>query len=173
MFALGGERALADIIVWHDANGGVHYTNSLDGVPADRREEAATFVKERPRAAPEPEPTPTVPEVAAATPAPLMSEDAMEDRLIRAFAAGVEAANQAAGEEGAEVEPSTMVQTTEVLVEAPERDAIVVGGFAPQFPVRRRPREPDVEPEDEEEAPFIVGPAGPPPIGAAGPPPIE
>ena len=165
--------ALADIYVWTDASGGEHFVTSLDGVPEDGRTSAKLFVRERPRAAPEPEPTPE-----AAVPAPAVAEASdevpIEERLIDAFAAGVEAAD-ADGDEEVVAAPATVVQTTEVFVEAPERETLIVGGFMPGFPARRpRGRRPEPEPEREDpRGSFVVGPAGPPPIGAAGPPPIS
>ncbi|MGH7802773.1 MAG: flagellar hook-length control protein FliK, partial [Candidatus Binatia bacterium] len=65
--ALASPSAPADIYVWHDAGGAEHYTNSLDGVPEERRSDATLFVRERPRAAPEPTPEPS-PEAAPAAP---------------------------------------------------------------------------------------------------------
>jgi hypothetical protein len=165
-FLTGLARASAagDIYVWHDVGGGEHYTTSLDGVPEDRRSSAALFVRERPRAAPEPTPT------AEAKPAaPQAEEEAIEDRVVRAFAAGVEAASQAVADDEAEIVPATIVQTTEVVVEPAEGDTLVVGGFVPGGRVRR-PRGPSAEIPDDE--PSFVSPAGPPPIGAAGPAPV-
>ncbi|MGH7803781.1 MAG: hypothetical protein ACREQJ_05495, partial [Candidatus Binatia bacterium] len=96
-------------------------------------------------------------------------DEAIEDRIVRAFAAGVEAGTDAAAEGEAEIVPATIVQTTEVVVEPPRGDTIVVGGFVP----RRRPRRPPDARRDKDDAPFVVGPAGPPPIGAPGPPPVN
>ena len=164
LIGFANASAAGDIYVWRDVGGGEHYTTSLDGVPEDRRDSAALFVRERPRAAPEPTPT------AEAEPAlPKAEEEAIEDRVVRAFAAGVEAASQATDDDEAEIVPATIVQTTEVIVEPAERDTLVVGGFVPGGRVRR-PRGPSPEIPDDE--PSLVGPAGPPPIGAAGPPPV-
>jgi hypothetical protein len=160
---LARASAAGDIYVWHDVGGGEHYTTSLDGVPEDRRGTATLFVRERPRAAPEPTPT-AEPSPAA----PRTDDETIEDRVVRAFAAGVEAASQAAADD-AEIVPATIVQTTEVVVEPAERDTLIVGGFVPGAR-GRRPRGPRPEIPDEE--PSFVGPAGPPPIGAAGPAPV-
>lgn len=165
LIGVTGGSAPADIYVWQDVTGGEHYTNSLEGVPEDRRASATLFVRERPRAAPEPTPP------AEEEPAALAAEsEATEDRIVRAFAAGVEAATGAAAQGDVEIVPATIVQTTEVVVEPAERDTLVVGGFVPGHRGRRPPRD-GGRPEEPDRA-FVVGPAGPPPIGAAGPAPV-
>lgn len=167
LIGLASASAAADIYVWHDTGGAEHYTNTLEGVPEDRRASATLFVRERPRAAPEPTPPA---EEEPVTPAVAEEGEAIEDRIVRAFAAGVEAATEAAAEGGAPIVPATIVQTNEVIVQPAESDTIVVGGFVPGQRVRR-PRGPS--PEFQDDLPSFVGPAGPPPIGAAGPPPVS
>jgi hypothetical protein len=160
----------ADIWVWRDAGGAEHFTNSPEGVPPDRRSEATLFVRERPRAAPLPAVVPAAVETAA--PVAVAEREPIEDDLARAFAAGIEAAAGAGVGASPEVVPATVVQNTEVVVEAPTRETILVGGFARPFPARRPSREPHPR-GGSPRGDFVVGPAGPPPVGAPGPAPIE
>jgi YD repeat-containing protein len=156
--------AAADILVWRDSAGISHYTNDVANVPAEYRKDAMTVAKDWARAAPPPEPVP----VTAPALAPAVADDGRATRDTY-DAAGRRAA---ADDEGAVTNVGTVVQNIQVEPSAPG----VVDRLVP-VPVlverrgsrRAPPRDDDVRESRNNfppasRAPYLQGPAGPPPI---------
>jgi hypothetical protein len=161
--------AAADILVWRDSAGISHYTNDIANVPAEYRKDAITVAKDWARGAPPPEAP-----VSAAAPVAASSgeERGTRDTYEAAYAAGYRAGE----EEGEPASPAsnigTVVQNVQVEPAAPG----VVDRLVPvPVIVERRPSRQPRAREDEardvrdrfppaSRAPFIQGPAGPPPI---------
>jgi hypothetical protein len=166
MILATGSPVGADIYVWTDAAGVNHYTNDLANVPSDFRGEAMTVARDWVRAAPPEEPQPPA---ASSDPTPSAAGgDVYEAAYQAGFRAGTQAApapaSPFASNAGSVVQSvwieSLPPQVTErwvtvpVLVERrpfPRRVRGHVGAIRRRLPPAVR-------------APFLLLPAGPPPI---------
>ena len=176
--ALAAAPASADIYRWTDANGVDHYTTHPETIPEDARGDAAPFVRERPRAPAPPveatrptEPAP-VDEVADGREARESPHSPAEDRVAGAFAAGFEAGSRVAPPQVVEIGAPSVVQNVIVEADDPVPQWIGAPVFAAHPRVFRRPAPPLERRRRHDPAPFVVGPAGPPPLGAPGPAPV-
>jgi len=157
--------AAADILVWRDSAGISHYTNDIANVPTEYRKDAMTVAKDWARAAPPPEPVAAVPAAAA------VADDGRREAYEAAFTAGYRA-----GEEGeapvASANVGSVVQNVQVEPAAPG----IVDRLVPVPVLVERHRGRQAPPRDDEardsrnnfppasRAPFLQGPAGPPPV---------
>lgn len=162
LFAAGSPAA-GDIFVWRDNAGISHYTTDLSNVPAEFRAEAMTVAKEWDRGTPPPEPAPVPVPVAAAPDPQSMARESYEGAFQAGYRAG-ERSNLGAivnstGSvvQNVQVEPSTRVVESVLPLSAGQE--------------RRRSRVPHRDQNDAaerfppaERAPFLQGPAGPPPL---------
>jgi len=159
--------AVADILVWRDSAGISHYTNDIANVPAEYRKDAMTVAKDWARAAPPPEPAP----VAVAPVAPVADDvRSPRDAYEAAYAAGY----RAGGEDGeapvASANVGGVVQNVQVAPAAPGVvDRLVpVPVLVERNHARQAPQARDDETRNNfppaSRAPFLQGPAGPPPI---------
>lgn len=163
LLAGAATRGEADIYVWRDNAGVSHYTNSLENVPPEYRQNAMTVAKDWARAEPPPEPEPVAAPPAA--PAPAAAEEPHARAYYDAgYAAGLRVAENPGAVASSSVGP--VVQNLQVPL-PPERERIVPF-IGPVIVERRKPT-----PEEKEEnralpparpAPFLQGPAGPPPV---------
>ncbi len=165
-----------DIYVWRDHSGVSHYTTDLGNVPEEFRSDATTVAKEWKRAEPAPEPV-----AVAVPPAPAVADSAgggpNRDLYEAAYLAGMRAAQQeraGGGETTTNVVQSVQVQPESASV----RDRDVVADRLVPVPVlverrarpdrsRDRARDDDAARDDfppARRAPFLQGPAGPPPV---------
>jgi hypothetical protein len=163
--------ARADILVWRDSTGTSHYTNDLESVPPEYRNDAMTVAKDWARALPPPEPVPAaVPAVAAMPAAATGDGRVVREAYDAAYAAGRRAASE--DDEGMPVtNVGTVVQTVQVEPSTPT----VVDRLVPAPVVVERRGAPRLLSETDARdarsnfppAPrpaFIQGPGGPPPI---------
>lgn len=165
-----------DIYVWRDHAGVSHYTTDLDKVPEEFRSDATTVAKEWKRADPPPEAVAvSVPAAAATTDAAASTPN--RDLYEAAYLAGMRAAQQdraVGGETTTNVVQSVQVQpesgsardreiVTDRLVPVP----VLVERRARSRTDRDRSRDDDAARDDfppARRAPFLQGPAGPPPV---------
>lgn len=162
-----------DIYVWRDHAGVSHYTTDLGNVPEEFRGDATTVAKEWKRAEPAPEPV----AAAAAAPAGVTAEAPIPATTSRelyeaAYLAGVRAAQeQQAASAG---DTTNVVQSVQVQPQPAAPNAIVTDRIVPvPVIVDRRPRVHSDRRDDDrirddfppaQRAPFLQGPAGPPPV---------
>ncbi len=159
-----------DIIVWRDASGVSHYTNDVSNVPPEYQGEAMTVAKEWARAIPAVDPPVSAAPTAASV--DTGANQAAREAYEAAYVAGFRAGEQADPAGGVTNSIGTMVQNVEVqpqtaVVADPFGSLpVVVGGLQPRVP--RRPEAHQTRKQDRfppaQRAPFIQGPAGPPPI---------
>ena len=158
--------AVADILVWRDNSGVSHYTNDIANVPPEYRAEAMTVAKDWARAQPAPEVAPVAATTVSADPG------AARDGYDAAYLAGFRAAEQGSPPANAAGNLGSVMQNVEV-----EPQSGVVADRLVPVPVivdRRRQRaarrdeDRDVTDRDSlppaQRAPYLQGPAGPPPI---------
>ena len=171
-------RAEADIYVWRDSAGVSHYTNALENVPAEYRQNAITVAKDWARALPpsEAEPATAVAPLSAATStaAPATTDDPHAQELYSAgYAAGLHAAEAVPEGAGGAVASSSVgpvVQNLQVTNQPePARERLIP--FAGPVMIERR--KPTAQASEENKAlpparpaPFLQGPAGPPPVSS-------
>jgi Domain of unknown function (DUF4124) len=164
-----GGPAMADILVWRDKSGVSHYTNDIANVPPEYRAEAMTVAKDWARAQPAPEPAPVAATVATDNPAGAAAHESYESAYRAGFRAGEqgEPAASPAGSVGSvvqnvEVQPQSGV-VADRLVPVP----VIVERHRSRGSRRDEDRDQD-EARDRlppaQRAPFLQGPAGPPPI---------
>jgi hypothetical protein len=167
LFAGMAGSAAADIIVWRDASGVSHYTNDVSNVPLEYRGEAMTVAKDWARALPAAEPA------SAAAPAEAGGAALAREAYEAAYAAGFRAGGQADPASTVASNVGTVVQQAEA--QPPPAVAadpsvpvpvIVGGGLPPRVPHRPDGRDKRVQDRfpPATHAPFLQGPAGPPPI---------
>jgi hypothetical protein len=166
--------AAADILVWRDAAGVSHYTNDLANVPPEFRGDAITVAKDWARAEPPPEAVAPAVVNAAAEVAPQAAEAPHPAEVYQAaYEAGLRAGeeNVPANPPAAVANVGPVVQAVEVHEAAPESrwSRLLPFGFLTGR------KEPTPVPRDErserekrfppaQPAPFLQGPAGPPPV---------
>jgi uncharacterized protein DUF4124 len=162
--------AEADILVWRDNSGVSHYTNDLANVPPEYRAEAMTVAKDwaraQPATAPAPEPAPVAATVGA-DPGAAPARDGYEAAYVAGFRAGEEAEPPAAGAVGSvvqnvEVQPQSGV-VADRLIPVP----VIVEHHRSRAPRRQEDRDQeDVRDRlpPAQRAPYLQGPAGPPPV---------
>lgn len=172
VFAVASTAVAADIYVWRDTSGVSHYTTDLENVPPEFRKEAITVVKEWARAAPPPEPAAAPVSAVAADPGAAAPRDGYDAAYLAGFRAGERSDNTS--------NTGSNVGSVSQNVEVQPQSGAVADRLIP-VPVivdRRRertPRHDDGRQEDArdrnrdslppaERAPFLQGPAGPPPI---------
>lgn len=160
-----------DIYVWRDHAGVSHYTTDLTVVPEEFRGDAVTVAKEWKRAEPPPEAMPAVLTAPAAPVAVVPPHDLYE----AAYLAGVRAGQQERQEELADT--TNLMPNVPIQRQPLTQGEIVSERFVPvPVIVDRRPRTRSDRDRDRddgdarrdfpraERAPFLQGPAGPPPI---------
>jgi hypothetical protein len=179
LLAVISAPAAADIYVWRDNAGVNHYVNDLENVPPEYRKEAIPVAKDWARVAPAAAPAEPSPTPIAAKPETGQSSSA-RDVLEETYEAGFRA-----GEQGSPSPPSSTVVGPIVQNFVVEPEPQIVSDRLiplPFFVERRHPhaRRADRNRDDisrrfspASRAPFLQGPAGPPPLGAAGPPPVR
>jgi hypothetical protein len=158
-----------DIFVWRDHTGVSHYTTDLTNVPEEFRGEAVTVAKEWKRAEPPPEAIPA----SVAVPADAATAVPAHDLYEAAYLAGVRA-GQLERQGGSSGDTTNMVQSLQVQ---PQQSGVSSERLVPvPVIVDRRPRARSERDHDREDgttrddfpparrAPFLQGPAGPPPI---------
>jgi len=123
--------ARGDVYEWRDASGDRHFTNSLQGVPAEYQASAHVFVAEWTRP-----PEATAPVVAAPAPQPPAQALVVSDSAVReAYEAGMRAAMEMGGGGGG---GGGGVQINGPLAVASARGPAVSGGYPfggyPQWP---------------------------------------
>jgi hypothetical protein len=167
LFAGMAGSAAADIIVWRDASGVSHYTNDVSNVPPEYQGEAMTVAKEWARALPIVDPP------SAAASAEAGATPPAGEAYEAAYAAGFRAGGQAGPASNVASHIGTVVPQVEALppaavvadrsVPAP---VVVGGGPPPRAPDRPDGRDRRVQDRlpAATRAPFLQGPAGPPPI---------
>ena len=154
--------ATADILVWRDSAGISHYTNDIANVPVEYQKDAMTVAKDWARSAPPPEPI--APAAAA------VAEDVRGPResFEAAYAAGYRAGEESDAPVGT-ASVGNVVQNVQVEPSAPG----VVDRLVPVPVIVERHRGRQAPPRDDERnnnfppaarAPFLQGPAGPPPV---------
>jgi hypothetical protein len=167
LFAGMAGSAAADIIVWRDASGVSHYTNDVSNVPPEYQGEAMTVAKEWSRALPPADPPSAAasPEAGAAPPA--------REAYEAAYAAGLRAGGQADAARNVPSHAGTVAQQVEVqppTAVVADRSipvpVVVGGGLPPRVPHRTGGGDRRVQDRfpPATRAPFLQGPAGPPPI---------
>jgi hypothetical protein len=159
----------ADIYVWRDSAGVSHYTNDIANVPPEYRGSAMTVAKDWVRAEPPPESAPAPPNPAPASApaaAPAASDGgAARDGYEAGYVAGLRASQPPAPAAVAASQLGPVVQVTE----EPARDHLV-SVFAPVVAKHRQGTPNDKENDRRKQfplarhAPFLRGPAGPPPV---------
>jgi hypothetical protein len=160
--------AAADILVWRDSAGISHYTNDLANVPVEYRKDAMTVAKDWARAAPPPEPAAPVP-AAAVVDDGRASREAYDAAYTAGRRAGdadgsAQASNVGSVVQNVQVEPAAP-GVVDRLVPVP----VLVERRAGRAPARDRDRDEDSRDARNNfppasRAPYLQGPAGPPPI---------
>jgi hypothetical protein len=156
----------ADILVWRDNSGVSHYTNDLANVPAEYRNEAFPVAKDWARAQPAPEPAPVAATVAA-DPGAAPARDGYEAAYVAGFRAGEQGEPPAAGAVGSVVQ-NVEVQPQSGMV----ADRLIPVPVIVEHHRSRAPRHEDDRDQDDlrdrfppaQRAPYLQGPAGPPPV---------
>jgi hypothetical protein len=161
----------AAIYGWRDLQGVSHYVSDPEDVPPEYRTQLTTVVKDLPLApllASSPDSSPAATEDAAVP--RRVSEPPMETSYEWGYRAGLDAAP-------ASRDPSVTSIVNLQVVESPQPayyyppSYYPFGFFGPVLGGGHvHPRRPLKSPMG---APFIQGPAGPPPLGAPGPPPVS
>jgi len=180
MLALIASDARGDIYVWRDSAGVSHYVNDLENVPAEYRKTALPVAKDWARAVPAAAPAEPSPTPAAAKPEAGPSSSA-RDIYQAAYLAGFRAGEEVSTPPASTTNVGPIIQNVQI----PAEPLIVADRLIPLpvFVERRRRHSPRGSDDDRADirrrfppaarAPFLQGPAGPPPLGAAGPPPVR
>lgn len=165
--------AVADVYVWRDTAGVRHYTNDLANVPAEFRGKSQVVVKDWVRAGPPQEPTPPSPESTPPPAAPALRNGAdSESRRDGEEAEAVVAARTSGSPEPVVLNRVVQnvvgyVEVDPVAREHGERFVAVpvpIGRHAARHGIRERRRDLRSRFPPASRAPFLQGPAGPPPI---------
>lgn len=169
--AVAAVPALADIYVWRDSAGVSHYTNDVENVPPAYRNTVMTVARDWARAAPPPEPP-----AAPAPPAPPPAAAPVDVRELydAGYAAGVRAAESSPPPANPPTLGSVVQNNVQVMSRPDLTGDRLVPFLGPVVVDRRHPRDHDRR-EDRRDgvlppaspAPFLQGPAGPPPLNAA------
>lgn len=164
MVVAAASPAAADIYVWRDNLSVSHYTNDLSNVPPEFRGDAMTVAKDWARAEPPPEAAEAAPVTAPAA-AAVPARDVYEAAYLAGVHAGEQEPPPAPASSSSFVVQNVQVQPqigivadrlmpVPVIVERrqpPRRERQRDGGGRNNFPPASR-------------APFLQGPAGPPPV---------
>ena len=167
IFAGASTSAAADIYVWRDTSGVSHYTTDIENVPPEFRNEAIKVVKEWSRAEPPPEAVAAPLPAVAADPAAAAPRDGYDAAYLAGFRAGergeAPASNVGSVTQNVEVQPQSGA-VADRLVPVP----VLVDRHRERSPRREETRQEDTRERDHlppaQRAPFLQGPAGPPPV---------